>query len=257
VVAGVPTVYRRLLPDLAEYDLSSLRLLMAAGETFTPELETRLAEALPQAKVFNFYGYTEIWNFIGTVPGVHPATSLGTPYDEYEAKIIDEEGRELPVGEVGTIASHGAGACLYWRLPDKQREVIKDGWFVADDLAYKDEKGIIWFKARDVDIIKSSGYLISPYEIEDVLAKHPAVAMAGCIGVPDEVKGEVIKAYLKLKPGHEPSDKLIDELTELAKAKLERYKVPNQWEFIEEMPSTLSGKTLRRGLKELELKKQG
>jgi len=255
VIAGVPTVYRLMLPHMPNYNLSSLRLLMSAGETFTEDLGAKIREALPQAKIFNFYGYTEIWNYIGTVSGVHPPTSLGTPYEEYEAIILDEDTKqEVPQGKVGTIAARGAGACLYWRLPEKQRDSIKDGWFCTDDLAYKDENGVIWFTARDIDIIKSSGYLIAPYEIEDLLSKHPAVLTAGCIGVPDPAKGEIVKAFLKLKPGYEPSDKLIEELEKFAEEKLEKFKVPRRWEFIAAIPTTLSGKTLRRGLKELEEK---
>lgn len=257
VLVGVPTVYRMMLSEMRNYDLSRARLLMTAGETFTPELEAGLKAVLPKVKIFNFYGYSEIWNFIGTIPEVHSPTSLGTPYDEYEAKILDEKtGEELPPGKVGVIVARGAGAPFYWRLPEKQRKVVKDGWFHSDDLAYKDENGIFWFKARDVDIIKSSGYLIAPYEIEDALSRHRAVAMVGCIGAPDPVKGEIVKAFVKLKPRYERSDKLLEELEKFAEERLEKYKVPKDWEFIEEMPTTSSGKTLRRGLKDLELKRE-
>ncbi|RLA99070.1 MAG: hypothetical protein DRG83_13650 [Deltaproteobacteria bacterium] len=256
VLAGVPTAYRMMLPEMRDYDLAEVRLLMTAGETFTEELESALKEVFPKANLFNFYGYTEMWNFIGTIPGVHPPTSLGTPYDEYEVKIVDEKtGEELPSGKVGVIMARGAAGALYWRLPDKQRELVRDGWFRSGDLAYRDEKGIVWFKARDVDVIKSSGYLIAPYEIEAVLSRHPAVAMVGCIGIPDVVKGEIVKAYIKLKPGYEPGDKLVEELEKFAEERLERYKVPKRWEFIDEMPTTLSGKVLRRGLKEMEFKR--
>lgn len=256
VIGAVPTAYRMILPHMPNYDLSHVRLLVTAGETYTPELEAKLKEALPQAKIFNCYGYTEMWNFIGTIPGVHPPISLGIPYEDYEVKIVDEEtGEELPPGQVGRLIARGAAGGFYWKLPEKQRKVVKDGWFYADDLAYKDENGVIWFTARDIEIIKSSGYLIAPYEIEDALSKHLSVAMVGCIGVPDPEKGEVVKAYINLRPGYEPSDKLLEELGKHAEERLERYKIPRKWEFIEEMPTTLSGKTLRRGLKELELKK--
>jgi 2-aminobenzoate-CoA ligase len=258
VLVGVPTLYRMMLPEMAKYDLSSVRLVMTAGETFTGELEQSLREALPQANFFNFYGYTEMWNFIGTVPGTHAPRSLGIPYEEYEVRIVNEEtGQPVGVGEVGAIEASGAAGALYWRLPERQRAVVKNGMFYSGDLAYRDEQGVIWFKARDVDIIKSSGYLIAPYEIEDVLNRHAAVAMVGCIGVSDPVKGEIIKAFVKLKTGFRPSDGLIADLESFAGEKLEKYKVPRAWQFIEEMPVTSSGKTMRRGLKELEMKRKG
>jgi 2-aminobenzoate-CoA ligase len=256
VLVGVPTTYRMMLAELPKYDLSSVRLLMSAGETFTAELESSLRNILPKADFFNSYGYTEMWNFIGTIPGVHPPTSLGIPYDQYEVKIVDEQtGQEVGVGEVGVIKACGAGGALYWRLPEKQSLVVSNGMFYSGDLASRDEDGVFWFKARDVDIIKSSGYLVAPYDIEGVLSSHPVVAMVGCIGLPDPVKGEIIKAFVKLKAGLQPSDELIAELERFAEGKLEKYKVPKAWEFIEEMPVTASGKTLRRGLKDLELKK--
>lgn len=254
VLVGIPTLYRMMLSELPKYDLSSVRLLMTAGETFTAELESSLQNAFPKANFFNFYGYTEMWNFIGTVPGVHSPTSLGIPYDEYKVSIVDEQTRaEVGVGQVGAITASGAAGALYWRLPEKQKSVIKNGMFYSGDLAYRDEQGVIWFKARDMEIIKSSGYLISPYEIEDKLGRHPAVAMVGCIGIPDAVKGEIIKAFIKLKAGYQPSDKLTEELERFATEALEKYKVPKAWEFIDDMPVTASGKTLRRGLKEREL----
>ncbi len=257
VLVGIPTLYRMMLPEMPKYDLSSVRLLMTAGETFTAELEASLKKMLPKADFFNFYGYTEMWNFIGTVPGVHSATSLGIPYDEYEMKIVSEQTQEeLGVGEVGIIKACGAAGALYWRLPEKQKTVVSNGMFYSGDLAYRDEEGVVWFKARDMEIIKSSGYLISPYEIEDILSRHPAVAMVGCIGHPDAVKGEIIKAFIKLKAGCEPSPELVAELERFAEEKLEKYKVPKAWEFIPEMPVTASGKTLRRGLKELESRKE-
>jgi 2-aminobenzoate-CoA ligase len=255
VLVRVPTLYRMMLLEMAKYDLSSVRLVMTAGETFTSELEYALREALPQAGFFNFYGYTEMWNFIGTIPGSHAPSSLGIPYEEYEVRIVHEEtGDEVGTGEVGAIEASGAAGALYWRLPEKQRAMLRNGRFYSGDLAYRDQQGVVWFKARDVDIIKSSGYLIAPYEIEDVLSRHAAVAMVGCIGASDAVKGEIIKAFVKLKPGYHPSDELIADLEKFAEERLEKYKVPRAWRFIEEMPVTTSGKTMRRGLKELEAK---
>lgn len=257
VLVGVPTLYRMMLQEMHRHDLSAVRLVMTAGETFTPELEQALREALPQANFFNFYGYTEMWNFIGTIPGVHPPSSLGIPYDEYEVRIVSEEtGEPVRQGEVGMIKASGAAGALYWGLPERQRAMVKDNMFYSGDLAYQDEAGVIWFKARDVDIIKTSGYLVAPYEIEDALSRHKAVAAVGCIGVPDPVKGEIVKAFVKLRSDFEPSQALVDELEAWADEKLEKYKVPRAWEFIDEMPVTASGKTLRRGLKEIEMRRK-
>jgi len=106
----------------------------------------------------------------------------------------------------------GAAGALYWGLPERQRVVMKNGMFYSGDLGYRDEQGVVWFKARDVDIIKSSGYLIAPYEIEDALSRHSDVTMVGCIGVSDPVKGEIIKAFIKLRPGVQGSNELIADL---------------------------------------------
>ena len=252
ILVGVPTSYRMMIPEIPKYDLSNVRLLMTAGETFTDELESSLTDLFPKANFFNFYGYTEMWNFVGTVPGVHSPTSLGTPYDEYEVKIVDEKtGHELGPGEVGLIKARGAAGSLYWGLPGEQKKAVKDGWFYSGDLAYKDEEGILYFKARDVDIIKTSGYLIAPYEIEAALNMNPAVALVGCVGVADPVKGETIKAYIKLKDGYESSDSLVQELEAFLDQRLEKYKIPKKWEFITEMPTTASGKVLRKSLKQM------
>lgn len=251
VIVGVPTFYRMMISDIPNYDWRQVRLLMTAGETFTQELELQLKSLLPNSEIFNFYGYTEMWNFIGTIPGVHSPTSLGIPYDEYQIMVVDEEtGEQVSTGRVGMIKAHGAAGAFYWGLPEKQRELVKDGWFYSGDLAYVDEEGIFHFKARDVDIIKSSGYLIAPYEIEATLSENPAVELVGCVGVPDPLKGEVIKAFIKLKKGHSPSEALIGELEQFVESRLETYKVPKEWEFVEQMPTTPSGKVLRKKLKE-------
>jgi acetyl-CoA synthetase len=144
----------------------------------------------------------------------------------------------------------GPTGTRYWKRPEKQAESVKDGWNYTGDLAYKDADGFFWYVSRSDDIIKTAGYRVQPYEVEDILTKHPAVAEAAVIGVPDLERGQKIKAFLVLKPNFQPnSEKLKEEIKSFVKSQIAPYKAPREVEFVKELPKTETGKIKRNELK--------
>ncbi|MBI3084137.1 MAG: AMP-binding protein [candidate division NC10 bacterium] len=166
-------------------------------------------------------------------------------------KVINQETHEESKrGETGMLMARGPTGTVYWRDPDKQKGSVITGWVKAGDMVSMDEDGYIWFLSREDDLIKSSGYRIGPEEIEDVLVTHPAVADAGVIGVPDPVMGQKTRAYVALKKGTAEAEALKAELIEFCRGKVAVYKLPREVVFVPEMPRTITGKLLRRVLRE-------
>ncbi len=154
------------------------------------------------------------------------AGSFGQAVPGYELKVIDEEGKEAATGNIGHFVACGPTGTIYWRDPDKQRHALtSEGWNRAGDFVLVDDEGYFWFVSREDDIIKSSGYRIGPEEIEVTLAKHPAVADVGVIGVPDEVRGQIAKAFVVLKAGETLSS---EDLIAFCKGKIATYKLPRE-----------------------------
>src|SRR3989442_5063748 len=180
----------------------------------------------------------------------HKPGSFGTVGPGYEVKAVNEDGRDAAPGEIGRFLVRGPTGTLYWRDPEKQRQAVTpDGWNRAGDYVYADEEGHFWFVSREDDIIKSSGYRIGPEEIEVTLATHPAVADVGVIGVPDEVRGQIAKAFVVPKPVQSLSS---EELIAFCKGKIATYKLPREIVIVSELPRTPTGKLLRRVLKQKE-----
>jgi 2-aminobenzoate-CoA ligase len=178
------------------------------------------------------------------------AGSFGQAVPGYELKVFDEEGKEAKAGNIGHFVARGPTGTIYWRDPDKQRHAITpDGWNRAGDYVSVDEDGYFWFVSREDDIIKSSGYRIGPEEIEVTLATHPAVADVGVIGVHDELRGQIAKAFVVLKPGESLSP---EELIAFCRDKIATYKLPREVVMVNELPRTPTGKLLRRVLKQKE-----
>ena len=249
-----PTAYRKMLqvPDAEnKFDLSSLRVCTGGGESLTAATYHAWKGKFG-LEIFEGLGTTEMmYVFASNVVSRKPKPgSFGQAVPGYELKVIDEEDKEAKAGTIGHFVACGPTGTIYWRDPDKQRHAItRDGWNRAGDFVSVDEDGYFWFVSREDDIIKSSGYRIGPEEIEVTLASHPAVADVGVIGVPDEVRGQIAKAFVVLKPEQTLSP---EELIAFCKGKIATYKLPREIVIVNELPRTPTGKLLRRVLKQKE-----
>jgi len=256
VLSLAPTAYRKMLqlPGAEEkFDLSSLRVCTGGGESLTAPTYFAWKEKFG-LEIFEGLGTTEMmYVFASNAVKMHARPgSFGTAVPGFEVKVADEKGKEAPPREIGHFLVRGPTGTLYWRDPEKQRHAITaDGWNRAGDYVYCDDEGYFWFVSREDDVIKSSAYRIGPEEIESTLATHPAVADVGVIGVPDEVRGQIAKAFVVLKPGQTVTP---DELIGFCKDKIAKYKLPREVVFVTELPRTAVGKLLRRVLREKETK---
>jgi 2-aminobenzoate-CoA ligase len=183
--------------------------------------------------------------------------AIGVAVPGYEIQVITEDGNVAKPGELGKLYARGPTGTLYWRpheegrsLLQKQQSILRDGWVLVGDFVTIDEEGYITFVSREEDLIKSSGYRIGPEEVEDAVLKHPAVADAAVIGVPEPVRGENTKAYVILKPGQTPSEELKQQIIDSCREHIAVYKLPREVEFVSELPRTPVGKLLRRVLRE-------
>ncbi len=254
ILTLAPTAYRKMLqvPEAEKkYDLSSLRVCTGGGESLTAPTYHAWKEKFGR-EIFEGLGTTEMMYVFASnvVSRKAKAGSFGQAVPGYELKVFDEEGKEAKAGNIGHFVACGPTGTIYWRDPDKQRHAITpDGWNRAGDYVSVDEDGYFWFVSREDDIIKSSGYRIGPEEIEVTLATHPAVADVGVIGVHDEVRGQIAKAFVVLKPGESLSP---EDLIAFCRGKIATYKLPREVVMVNELPRTPTGKLLRRVLKQKE-----
>ncbi|MGD0468332.1 MAG: acyl-CoA synthetase [Terriglobales bacterium] len=254
ILTLAPTAYRKMLqvPDAkTKFDLSSLRVCTGGGESLTAPTYHAWKEKFG-LEIFEGLGTTEMmYVFASNVVSRKPKPgSFGQAVPGYELKVIDEEDKEVKAGTIGHFVACGPTGTIYWRDPDKQRHAVtREGWNRAGDFVSEDEDGYFWFVSREDDIIKSSGYRIGPEEIEVTIATHPAVVDVGVIGVPDEVRGQIAKAFVVLKPGQTVSP---EELLAFCKGKIATYKLPREIVIVNELPRTPTGKLLRRVLKQKE-----
>lgn len=260
VLSAAPTGYRKMLElEGAEkkYDLSSLRMLTGGGESLTAKTYLDWKARFNQ-EIYEGFGTTEMmYVFVsGAVTRKVKPGAIGTAVPGYEVQVITEDGNVAKPGELGKLYARGPTGTLYWRpqedpsLLDKQKSVVHDGWVLVGDFVTMDDEGYITFVSREDDLIKSSGYRIGPEEVEDALLKHPAVAEAGVIGVPDPVRGQNTRAYIILKPGHTPTEELKQEIIDSCREHIAVYKLPREIEFVSELPRTTTGKLLRRVLRD-------
>jgi acetyl-CoA synthetase len=177
------------------------------------------------------------------------AGSMGLPSPGYRMAIVDEDGNELPAGEVGFIGKRTDDDCRYWlnywNDPDATRALVINGWIVTRDLGRIDDEGYFWFEGRADDMIKSSGYRIGPFEVESALLRHPAVAEAAVIGQPDEMRGQIVKAFVVLRPGFTGSETLDQELVSTVKTNVGRHQFPRVIIYVDSLPKTETGKIQR------------
>ncbi|WP_232697233.1 acyl-CoA synthetase [Brevibacillus daliensis] len=261
VLCATPTEYRLIakMNGLEEYDLSSLRSACSAGEPLNREVIDTFRRTF-DITVRDGYGQTENTLLVGTFVGMEPRPgSMGRPSPVVNVAIIDEEGNQLPSGQVGDIAVDRSMVALfkgYWNDSERTSRAFRGNWYVTGDQGRLDEDGYIWFEGRSDDIIISSGYTIGPFEVEDALVKHEAVAECAAVASPDPERGQIVKAFIVLKQGFEPSTELITKLQEHVKQYTAPYKYPRKIEFVQELPKTTSGKIRRIELrvKEKEMK---
>ncbi len=258
ILTLAPTAYRKMLqvPDAEKkYDLSSLRVCTGGGESLTAPTYHAWKEKFG-LEIFEGLGTTEMMYVFASnaVSRKAKAGSFGQAVPGYQLKVIDEEGKEATNGNIGHFVACGPTGTIYWRDPEKQRRAITpDGWNRAGDYVLVDDDGYFWFVSREDDIIKSSGYRIGPEEIEVTIANQPAVADVGVIGVPDDVRGQIAKAFVVLKQGEKLTP---EELLVFCKGKIATYKLPREVVIVSELPRTPTGKLLRRVLKQKEVTPQ-
>ena len=258
-----PTVYRFLIhEDFSHYDLSSLRYCCTAGEALNPAVFDKFKE-LTGISLMEGFGQTETTMTLGTMPWTKPKPgSMGLPNPQYDIDLIKPDGTPCEDGEKGEIVvrtGNGLPVGLfkyYYRDEELTQSVWHDGLYHTGDLAWRDEDGYYWFEGRIDDVIKSSGYRIGPFEVESALMTHPAVVECAITGVPDEIRGMVVKATVvlhhdwKTKAG----DDLIKELQNHVKHVTAPYKYPRIIEFVDELPKTISGKIRRVEIREKDKK---
>jgi acetyl-CoA synthetase len=207
-----------------------------------------------------FYGQTECNLVLGncaSIMAVRPG-STGKPFPGSDVAILDSAGAPLPPGETGEIAVRRGDAAMfleYWNNPEKTAEKFSGDWMLTGDEGMMDADGYFWFASRTDDVITSSGYRIGPSEIENCLTGHPAVGVAACIGLPDPLRTEIVKAFVTLAPGAEGTQALADELIAHVRNRLSPHVAPRHVAFIETMPVTATGKIMRRELRARELAK--
>ncbi len=247
-----PTMYRFFIKeDLNKYDLSSIKHATIAGEALNPEVFYQFQNATGLSLMEGF-GQTETTLVIANLHGstVKPG-SMGIPTAQYDVKLVKSDGTEAATGEAGEIVIKcekyevpGIFAG-YYKQEDKTKEVWYDGYYHTGDMAYMDEDGYFWYVGRVDDLIKSSGYRIGPFEIESVIMELPYVLECAITGVPDEIRGQVVKATIVLVKDKEPSEELKKEIQTYVKKRTAPYKYPRIVEFVTELPKTISGKIKR------------
>ena len=252
-----PTIYRYIIKeDLTQFDLSKLEYCVVAGEPLNPEIYNQFLK-MTGLKLYEAYGQTELTVTLATFSWLEPRPgSMGKPSPGYDIDIIDDAGDSCEVGEVGQIIVRTDQRQPlgmfdgYYRDAERTESVWHDDIYFTGDTAWRDEEGYFWFVGRTDDVIKSSGYRIGPFEVESALLEHPAVLECAVTGVPDELRGAVVKATIVLTKNFTASEELAVELQEHVKKVTAPYKYPRIIEFVPELPKTISGKIRRVEIRE-------
>ncbi len=250
---------RQVKDPKSRYDFQ-MRSIGSGGEPLGEELLDWGREVMGLT-INEFYGQTEVNLVIGCcheVMEIRPG-SMGLPIPGHRVEVVDDSGNIVPSGEVGEIAIKRPNPVMfleYWKNPKATEEKFIDDWCLTGDLARRDEDGYFWFVGRKDDIITSAGYRIGPAEVEDCIIKHPKVAMVAVVGVPDKIRGEIVKAFVVLKPDIKPTQEIEEELKGFVKQRLAAHEYPREIEFVDSLPMTATGKIMRRELKKREMEKR-
>lgn len=253
IFCGVPTLFNAInnYPGVEKWDLSSIRACISGAAPLPIEVK-REFERITGGKLVEGYGLSETSPvaIVNPVYGLNKEGSIGIPVSDTYAVVIDDEGRILPVGEVGELAIKGPQVMKgYYKMEEETAKALVNGWLLTGDMAKMDEDGYFYIVDRKKDVIIAGGYNIYPREVEEVLYEHPAVLEAAVVGVPDKYRGETVKAFVVLKP--EYRGKVTEkEIEQFCRERLAAYKVPKIIEFRDELPKSAVGKILRRVLRE-------
>ncbi len=238
-----------------------MRTINSAGESLGAELFQWGKETLG-IEINEMWAQTEFNYIVGNCSAILPVKpgSMGRAYPGHRIEPVDKDGNVMPTGEIGELAAHRDDPVMflgYWNREEQTREKFIGDWWGTGDIGYRDEDGYLWFVGRMDDVISSAGYRIGPGEIEDCLLKHPAVAQAAAVGSPDEMRGEVVKAFIILAHGYEPTETLKSDIQATVKQRLATYEYPREIEFIDSLPLTTTGKVRRMELRKRERELKG
>jgi acyl-coenzyme A synthetase/AMP-(fatty) acid ligase len=254
---ATPTIYRMMMAAAdggQHHDLSSWRHGVSAGEPLPADTFEAIRRHFG-VTVLDGIGMSEcmVYCFNRNGEPVKPG-SCGQPAPGTVIEIMDDDLRPVPAGQEGVLCvrrdSHPGMMEEYWRKPEQTAEVFRGDWYVTGDVVVRDERGLFWFKGRNDDVIKASGYRISPFEVESCLVSHPLVLEAAAVASPDEVRGMIVKAFIVPREGVAPSEALVKEIQEFARREMAGYKYPRKVEFLEALPKTPSGKVKRGELRQ-------
>lgn len=255
IMAGVPTMLVLLLMNkkFGSLNTDSVRLVLTGGSNAEPSLLKSLCDAFPKAEVMNLYGLSESSGALVISPWdsdfESTVKSIGKTVGGFQVKVADNDGRELPQGEIGELYFKGAGiAAGYFRMPEETAAAFDaDGWLHTGDMGYVDERGYIVLMGRLKEMYLQGGFNVYPVEVENLISRHPKVAMVAGIGVPDPVLGEIGRYYIIPKPGEKLTE---EEIKAYCRIRLADYKIPRQIVFRSELPLTPVGKIMKSKLKE-------
>lgn len=259
VMTGLPTAYRGLMRvrDFQKYDVSSVRFYTSGGDALGAEV-LHLWRNLTGKPIWEGLGGTEVLHLV-TSNAMNPEpipNSMGKALPGVIIRVVDPMGNDCKPWDIGSLMLKCPSGTIYWkpyengsRLLDSQKAAVVDGWNRTGDAVYQSEDGNIFFVSREDDMIKTSGYRVSPAEVEQAIAKHPKIADVGVVGVPDLQKGQIIKAVIVLKPGILPGEHIPREIWDFLKKHIAVYKLPRIFQFVDNLPRTPTGKLLRRKLR--------
>jgi 2-aminobenzoate-CoA ligase len=252
VLSTAPTAYRVMLKQVSRRGVESLRFCVSAGETLPLPTGAAWREATGKS-IVDGIGATEMFHiFISASEGDIRPGATGKAVRGYQARVTDERGAELPAGQVGRLAVRGPTGCRYLDDTARQKEYVKDGWNYTGDAYRMDEEGYFFFQARTDDMIVTAGYNISGPEVEEALLAHEAVADCACVASPDPERGNIVKAFVVLKPEVSDPSSMTTALQDFVKAQIAPYKYPREVEFVKSLPRTETGKVQRFKLRQME-----
>jgi acetyl-CoA synthetase len=260
---STPTALRAMaaLGDVSDrFPGISLRITCSAGEPLNPEV-IRWFRSQFGIDVFDFYGLTESYPLCSNFPTMEVRYgSMGKPMPGWDVELLDDDDNAVSQGETGEIClrarSNPHYPLGYWQRPDESEETFGGEWFRTRDVARRDDDGYVWYEGRNDDVIISAGYRIGPFEVESALVEHPAAVEAAAVAKPDERRGSIVKAFVRLAEGYQPSDELAAELREHARSRIGAYAYPREIEFVDDLPKTLTGKIRRIELRQREAQRE-